>query len=115
MTGDPNEVVAVVVTYRADPDDLLDCLDALRRAGGLAHVVVVDNGGTVDLADDAARTIVRPPRNAGYGAAANEGAAVASSYEFEQPKDYGISIEGEKGVKISSLTVNELRSVWPSE
>jgi N-acetylglucosaminyl-diphospho-decaprenol L-rhamnosyltransferase len=77
VTGDPAAVVAVVVTYRADPDDLRECLDALERAGGLAHVVVIDNGGHVDLVADAGRTIVRPARNAGYGAAANEGAAVA--------------------------------------
>ncbi len=44
---------------------------------------------------------------------ANDGATVASSYEFEIPKDFSISVTADGPVKIHSLVVNELMSAWP--
>ena len=44
---------------------------------------------------------------------ANEGATVASSYEFEIPEDYALSISANGEVLIHSLAVNELKSAWP--
>lgn len=43
---------------------------------------------------------------------ANEGATVASSYEFEIPEDYTLSISSNREVLIHSLVVNQLESIW---
>lgn len=45
---------------------------------------------------------------------ANEGATVASSYEFAMPEDYTLSISANRQVKIHSLVVNKLESIWRS-
>jgi len=44
---------------------------------------------------------------------ANEGATVASSYEFAIPEDYTLSISASNEIQIHSLVVNELKSAWP--
>lgn len=43
---------------------------------------------------------------------ANDGATVASSYDFESPKDYSLTVSTQGPVKINSLVVNELKSSW---
>ena len=43
---------------------------------------------------------------------ANDGLAVACSYEFEQPQDCTLSISANKNVQVNSLLVNELKSAW---
>ena len=43
---------------------------------------------------------------------ANEGEFVASSYEFEIPEDYTLSISANREALIHSLVVNELESIW---
>ena len=43
---------------------------------------------------------------------ANEGAFVVSSYEFDIPKDYTLSISANKEIPVDSLVVNELASIW---
>jgi hypothetical protein len=45
---------------------------------------------------------------------ANEGAFVASGYEFDIPKDYTLSISANKEIPVDSLVVNELVSIWDS-
>ncbi len=42
----------------------------------------------------------------------NEGAIVASSYEFDIPQDYTLSISANKEIPVNSLVVNELSSIW---
>jgi GT2 family glycosyltransferase len=68
-------IVAVVVTYSAEPNALDDCLRALRVGGGLDHVVLVDTGGNASP-KDADVELVRS-ENRGYGAAANVGFSAA--------------------------------------
>ena len=46
---------------------------------------------------------------------ANDGATVASAYEFEIPQDRTLSMSAHSEVRIHSLTVHELNSAWPSE
>jgi sucrose-6-phosphate hydrolase SacC (GH32 family) len=46
---------------------------------------------------------------------ANHGATVASSYEFEMPKNFALSVSANREVQINSLVVNELTSAWPSK
>jgi len=43
---------------------------------------------------------------------ANEGATVASTYEFGTPENLKLKIESQGDVKIHSLVVNELKSIW---
>jgi fructan beta-fructosidase len=43
---------------------------------------------------------------------ANDGANVASAYEFEIPENLEIKVESKGNVKINSLIVNELMSSW---
>ena len=43
---------------------------------------------------------------------ANEGAFVASSYEFDIPPDYTLSISANKEIPVDSLVINELSSIW---
>lgn len=71
-------VVAVVVAYRADVD-LASCVESLLAAGGLDHIVIVDNGGAVDMEERLGLTVVQPTDNGGYGAGANVGFTVAES------------------------------------
>jgi N-acetylglucosaminyl-diphospho-decaprenol L-rhamnosyltransferase len=77
----PESVTAVVVNYRT-AELTVGCVASLR-ADGVGEVVVVDSASGDDCrtrlagADPAAR-FVALPRNRGYGAAANAGAAAAS-------------------------------------
>ena len=75
-------VVAVVVTHRA-VRELAECVESLDAAGGLTHLIVVDNGGAAEVAAGPARTIVRPTRNGGFGAGANAGFSVAASLDAD--------------------------------
>lgn len=69
-------VIAVVVCY--DPGDHLSrCLDAIRAAGGIDHVVLVDTGGLVGEPNREEVTVVRRVDNPGFGGAANAGFAEA--------------------------------------
>jgi GT2 family glycosyltransferase len=76
------EVSVVVVSYETR-DDLAACLAALAAHGGPGvETIVVDNASTDGSADLVARDfpgvrLVRNPRNLGFGAACNRGAAVA--------------------------------------
>lgn len=79
-------IVAIVVTYRSD--DVIDgCLRALdRELTAQDCIVVVDNAspdGTAHVARRArARaTVVELPRNLGFGAACNRGAALAPEHD----------------------------------
>ncbi len=68
-------IVAVVVTYRA-PAGMLDrCIAAVRSAGGVDRIVVVDTGRSA-LVPAGVEHI--PTDNRGYGAAANIGFARAA-------------------------------------
>jgi GT2 family glycosyltransferase len=74
-------IVAVVVSYRSAVD-LPQCIAALRRE--LTHpsdrIVVVDNASTDDsvlVAHAAGAAVVALPRNVGFGAGCNRGAAQA--------------------------------------
>lgn len=78
MIGTNPRVVAVVVTHRA-VRELVACVESLDAAGGLTHLIVVDNGGAVDIEAGPTRTILRPIRNGGFGAGANAGFSVAVS------------------------------------
>lgn len=73
----PPVIVGVVVTHAAAPELLDRCVAALRDAGGLDHVVVVDNGGSASVSDGSGVELLRTP-NEGYGAAANVGFARAA-------------------------------------
>lgn len=77
----PRVYAAVVVTYSAPAEVLDRCLRSIVDAGGIDHIVLVDNGGRAVVADDledAVEVIVLD--NPGYGAAANRGfAAVADA------------------------------------
>jgi len=71
-------VGAVVVNFNAG-EALLGCVTSLRQ-GGISDIVVVDNGstdGSIALlqAHDPPSHLLRSPRNGGYGAGANLGAA----------------------------------------
>ncbi|MCB1134579.1 MAG: glycosyltransferase, partial [Verrucomicrobiae bacterium] len=73
-------IAAVVVTYAAPPGMLRACIEALRAAGGLDRVIVVDNGGRAEVAVDDTAVIgveLLHTDNRGYGAAANAGFARA--------------------------------------
>lgn len=65
-------IVAVVVTYTAH-DELARCTCGLLGDPLIDRVVVVDNGGDVDLPDDDRLEIVRPGVNAGFAGGANIG------------------------------------------
>ena len=71
-------VVAVVVTFRAG-HDLAACVESLDAAGGLDHIVIVDNGDAVTMEERSGLTVVRPTHNVGFGAGANAGFVVAES------------------------------------
>jgi len=43
---------------------------------------------------------------------ANPEAIVASSYEFDIPQDYTLSVSANKEIPVNSLVVNELSSIW---
>jgi N-acetylglucosaminyl-diphospho-decaprenol L-rhamnosyltransferase len=64
-------IAAVVVTHAAPAATLEACVDSIRRAGGVARMIVVDNGGNAQVAGDDVELI--RVANHGYGAAANEG------------------------------------------
>jgi N-acetylglucosaminyl-diphospho-decaprenol L-rhamnosyltransferase len=74
------DVLAVVVNYNAG-EHLRRCVDSLR-AGGVEHIVVVDNGSS----DGSLASVMPGPglqveatgANLGYGKAANRGAEMAS-------------------------------------
>lgn len=75
-------IAAVVVTYAAPPGMLQACVSALRAAGGVDRVIVVDNGGRAEVAegDHAGGSVpveLLRTDNRGYGAAANAGVARA--------------------------------------
>lgn len=74
-----SRATAVVVSH--DSAGVLPaCLDALAAEG--AGIIVVDNAsrdGSADLAASCGATLVRLPRNEGYGRANNAGIAAASS------------------------------------
>lgn len=73
---------AVVVNYRSG-GVLQDCLDSLRAGSAPLQIVVVDNDGADErIARVAARAdaeLLINPRNVGYPAACNQGAARAST------------------------------------
>lgn len=71
-----SDVVAVVVTFSAS-DDLVACVESLERAGGVDHVVIVDNGGSSTIQGSERRSVLRPERNRGFGAGANAGFGAA--------------------------------------
>ena len=64
-------ITAVVVTHAAPAATLAACVDSIRRAGGVARIIVVDNGGHAQVTGDDVELI--RVANHGYGAAANEG------------------------------------------
>jgi GT2 family glycosyltransferase len=68
-------IAAVVVTHSAPASVLERCLAAIRGAGGVDRIVVVANGGPVDVGGEDLE-LVRVD-NRGYGAAANAGFRVA--------------------------------------
>ncbi len=82
MTQAAPRVVAVVVTLRAG-HDLAACVESLDAAGGLDHIVIVDNGGNVLMEERSGLTVVRPTHNVGFGAGANAGFVVAESMRAE--------------------------------
>jgi GT2 family glycosyltransferase len=72
--------VSVVVPTRDRPRQLRDCLEALGRLDYPRHsvqVIVVDDGGTAELADLGDAVLLRHERSAGPGAARNTGARAA--------------------------------------
>ena len=70
-------IVGVVVTHAAPAAQLDRCLDALTADGSLDRVIVVDNGGSAAIGDRERVDVIRTD-NRGYGAAANEGCALAA-------------------------------------
>ena len=82
MSNDPCPgVAAVVVAYRS-AETIVDCLQRLRMAEGVAEIRVVDNGsddGTLDLVQrialqDARLRFIANPDNPGFAVACNQGA-----------------------------------------
>lgn len=76
-------IIGVVVTHAAPAAQLDRCLDALTApttAISLDRVIVVDNGGAASIGDRGGGVEVDVIRtdNRGYGAAANEGFALAT-------------------------------------
>lgn len=80
MNADPG-IAAVVVAYRS-AETIVDCLQRLRAAEGVAEIRVVDNGsddGTLDLVQrialqDARLRFIANPDNPGFAVACNQGA-----------------------------------------
>lgn len=72
-------IVVVVVTHAAEPAMLHACVRSVVLAGGAGGVVLIDNGGTVDLPHDLAEQVrvVRSATNKGFGAAVNLGVVAA--------------------------------------
>ena len=66
-------VFGVVVTHQGPGEMLNRCLDSISEAGGVEHIVVVDNSGRVSDRDyGAAETIDSVlVENRGFGAAVN--------------------------------------------
>jgi N-acetylglucosaminyl-diphospho-decaprenol L-rhamnosyltransferase len=64
-------IAAVVVTHAPHAATLAACVDSIRGAGGVARVLVVDNGGHAEVSGEDVELI--RVANRGYGAAANEG------------------------------------------
>jgi GT2 family glycosyltransferase len=71
-------IVGVVVTHAAEAGMLARCIRAVRAAGGVDHLVVVDNGGSAEAPDEPGVELLRVV-NLGYGAAANTGFERAAS------------------------------------
>jgi GT2 family glycosyltransferase len=67
----------VVVAYRPG-NALIRLLDSLDRQDGLHEVLVVDNGGDVELAGRAGVRVLDPGGNVGFAAGCNVGAASAT-------------------------------------
>lgn len=76
VIGAGRDVVAVVVTFSAAVD-LAACVASIEAGGDVDHVVVVDNGGSSTMHGHERRSVLRPERNAGFGAGANAGFAAA--------------------------------------
>lgn len=82
-------IIGVVVTHAAPAAQLERCLAALLADGSLDRIIVVDNGGGAivperDDPDDAAGLLdVVRTDNRGYGAAANDGFALAAELGAE--------------------------------
>ena len=72
-------IIGVVVTHAAPAAQLDRCLDALTADATLDRVIVVDNGGSAVIGERGGVVDVDVIRtdNRGYGAAANEGIALA--------------------------------------
>lgn len=70
----------VIVTY-ANRDEITECVARARALPGVGQVVVVDHGtdGTGDAAAAAGATVLRDPRNPGFGAGQNRGVAATSA------------------------------------
>jgi GT2 family glycosyltransferase len=73
----PRLIPVVVVTHEGPSERLSRCLEALRDAGGVGPVIVIDNSereskSEADLEDLYGAVLIRSA-NRGYGAAANDG------------------------------------------
>lgn len=65
----PEEVTLVIPAYQADPDRI----EAIIRASGCSHAIVVDDASPTPLREIDGVTIVRLPTNVGPGAARQAG------------------------------------------
>ena len=68
-------VRAVVVTHHGSGEMLNRCLDSVSRAGGMEHVVVVDNSGRSVSSESSGSATINSLQveNRGFGAAVNAG------------------------------------------
>ena len=71
-------LAVVVLTYRARPQLVRRCLDAVHAAGGADRVLLVDNGATVSQAHiPPGVALTSLPENRGYAGGMNAGLAAA--------------------------------------
>lgn len=67
-------IAAVVLTYRARPGVLRDCVESVVRSADADHVIVVDNGSSLGSDDlPAGVELLTPTDNAGYAGGMNAG------------------------------------------
>ena len=72
--------VSALIPHYGDPAHALALVGQLEAsaANGEVEIIVIDDNSPVPYPDSASHTVVHRPRNGGFGAAVNSGAAVAT-------------------------------------
>ncbi|MBN9157272.1 MULTISPECIES: glycosyltransferase family 2 protein [unclassified Microbacterium] len=74
-----DKTVSVVVPHYGDPDPTTALIDQLRpQVESIGEIIVVDDASPVPYPEQPGVTVIRRPRNGGFGSTCNSGAQAAS-------------------------------------